>query len=340
MNVHSSDNKLVLQDTHVSIAKVCMENDFAGADGILGLAFHQLNPCHDLSIHMQENMISPALTYPWRQLATKTPTIKEFHQFLQTQPQRDIEPYYTQLERQGVALNKFSFLAKRSSVHKGSAKATQSQLISDPLNQGCFILGGGTEQTTMYQGSFKRIRVIEDVYYNVRLLKVKVAGFDAFDVPLLKGKELRKHHSNAFIDTGASLIVLEKAVFSYVINCFEQINSNFKKLLQPFLCFDGTERGIAMNKLKLDEWPDIEFIFEAAMDSQDKQQSIFCKAKNYWQINAPQYNQATFKIISQLPGWPQQTILGLPLICDYYVIFARFENDYGDIKFAQASTSA
>ena len=61
-----------------------------------------------------------------------------------------------------------------------------------------------------------------------------------------------------------------------------------------------------------------------------------CKAKDYWQVNAPKHGEASFKILSQLPNWPDQSILGLPLISNYYVIFARFENEFGDIKFAEA----
>jgi len=211
------------------------------------------------------------------------------------------------------------------------------QLKQDPLNQGMFVLGGGEEDRDLYQGEFTRIKVIDDVYYNVRLLRVKVAGFDPFEAPLLQGKALKKHHSNAFFDTGATLMVLDNVIYNYVIDCLEKTNPNFKTILDPFLTFEYIEEGVDASLVNLQEWPDIEFIFEAADSTGTSEVSLFCRAEDYWQMNAPQHGQASFKIISQLEGWPDQSILGLPLMADYYVIFARFEGKCGDIKIARAT---
>lgn len=320
----------------MAIAEVSQKNSFADADGILGLAFHQLNHGHNLAQYLSEKKVNPKKTFPWKTTEIKETSIKEFDQFLNKNPRECIKPYFTQLEEEAICPNRFSFIASRSSIHHVSKNLTPDELKQDPLNQGLFLLGAGVEETDLHHGEFERIRVIDDVYYNVRLLKIRVGEFEAFDVPKLKGKELERHHSNAFIDTGASLIVLDNTVFNYVIDCFEKINPEFKMLLEPFLSFEGVEEGINLNKINLSQWTDIEFIFEAAVDSDKKEVSWFCKPNDYWQVNAPSYGQASFKLLSQLPGWPDQSILGLPLLTNYYVVFARFENEFGDIKFARA----
>ncbi len=325
---------MFLADTHISIAEVSKKGSFASADGILGLAFHELNRCHNLAEYLSEKNINPEHTHPWQSEDLDKGSIKDFKKFLKSYPKEQVKPYFTQLEDQGISPNKFSFYSRRSSIHHHSPGLTQEQLKQDPLNQGLFILGGGVEDSDLYQGELKRIKVIDDVYYNVRLLKIKVNGCEFFDVPKLIGKELERHHSNAFVDTGASLIVLESSVFNYIMDSFEKINPEFKNILEPFLSFEGVEEGVPLEKLNLEEWPEIEFVFEASVDSESDEVSWICNADDYWQINAPEHGQGSFKILSQLPGWPDQSIIGLPLLTDYYVVFARFENEFGDIKFA------
>lgn len=336
VDLYSHQGNMQLDGVHVSIATVSKPGCFGEADGILGLAYHELNRARNLSGYLTDKGILPAVSYPWRNTGIPEQTVKEFRQFSKALPKQAIKPYFCQLEEQGISANKFSFVTRRSSIHHQSTDLTNDELKVDPLNQGLFILGGGEEDTDLYQGEFKRIRVIDDVYYNVRLLKVKIRGFEPFYVPKLMGKELEKHHSNAFIDTGTTLLVLDNVVFNYIIDCFEKINPEYKQLLEPFLSFEGVEEGVPLEKLKLDSWPDIEFIFEASLDIDEKEVSLICKADDYWQVNAPKHGEASFKILSQLPGWPDQSILGLPLLSDYYVIFARFENEFGDIKFAEA----
>ena len=332
------DGSMLLDDTNVSVAAVYSEGSFADADGILGLAFYELNDAHNLAEYLVENKITPEATYPWDELGIKSESVSDFRKFLRSQPKEELKPYFTKLEEQGVSANKFSFVTRRSSIHHAKPKLTKEQLKQDPLNQGMFILGGGEQDIDLYEGEFARIKVVDDVYYNVRLLKVRVGDFEPFDAPVLQGKQLQRHHSNAFIDTGASLMVLDNVVYNYIIDCFEKTNPAFKDILEPFLTFEYKEEGIPLEKLNLDEWPDIEFIFEASVDYDAEEVSLLCRADDYWQVNAPQHDQASFKIISQLEGWPDQSILGLPLLSDYYVIFARFENEFGDIKFAKAKT--
>lgn len=91
-----------------------------------------------------------------------------------------------------------------------------------------------------------------------------------------------------------------------------------------------------MEKVNLDEWPDIEFIFQASDSVEAEEVSLMCHAHDYWQVNSPTHGEVCFKFASQLPGWPDQSILGLPLMSGYYTIFARFVGELGEIKIAKA----
>lgn len=330
------DGIMLLDNAHVSIATEYQKGCFAEADGILGLAFRELNDSHCLKDYLAGESVNPQLTYPWSNTNIEKQSVKEFKQFLRSKPKDELKPYFTKLEEQGISANKFSFVTHRSSIHHAKPDLTSDELKQDPLNQGLFILGGGEEDSDLYEGEFTRLKVVDDVYYNVRLLKVKIGEFEPFDAPLLEGKDLVRHHSNAIIDTGASLMVLDNVVFNYIIDCFEKINPDFKKILEPFLSFEYVEEGVDSCLVNIAEWPDIEFTFEASLDSEEKEVTLVCRPEDYWQINAPSHGQIAFKIISQLPGWPDQSILGLPLLSGYYVIFARFENEFGDIKIAKA----
>ena len=55
--------------------------------------------------------------------------------------------------------------------------------------------------------------------------------------------------------------------------------------------------------------------------------------EHYWQIHAPEPEMASFKMLST-PNWPNQSILGLPLLNNYYTIFDRENGDKGVIQFA------
>jgi len=332
------DGKMLLDDAHVAIATEFSTGSFAKADGILGLAFHGLNDGHCLLGYLQEKEIKPMVTYPWSNTEIESKTVKEFKTFLKGKPKEDLKPYFTRLEELGISPNKFAFIAHRSSIHHAEPGLKEDQLREDPLNQGVFILGGGEEDKDLYEGEFVKLKVVDDVYYNVRLMKVRVAGFKSFDVPKLKGKELERHHSNAFIDTGASYIVLDNVVFEYIMQCLESIKPEFKTVLEPFHTFEFKEEGVPLEQVNLDEWPDIEFIFQASDSVAEEEVSLMCHAHDYWQVNSPTHGQACFKFASQLPGWPDQSILGLPLMSGYYTIFARFVGEYGDIKIAKAKT--
>lgn len=63
-----------------------------------------------------------------------------------------------------------------------------------------------------------------------------------------------------------------------------------------------------------------------------------CTPDNYWQINALEHGRAYFMIMDQLKSWPDMSIMGLPLMSDYYCVFDREYDANGVIKSCQGET--
>ncbi|MBR9728525.1 pepsin-like aspartic protease [Shewanella intestini] len=350
---------------------------FGGANGILGLAYHQLNPSYDLEKYLIEHRITPAKTFPWPfsdagsvhhgdgQTPFSSHDLARFKAFLKDHPEQDILPYFTELETQGLCANKFAFYSQRSSIHMATEQPTKAVLAADPLNQGWLILGGGKEQTHLYQGEFQHIKVEHEVHYNVTLLGIKVAGFELIQAAPLK-PEYQHFLTNGIVDTGVSGIMLTDVLFNGLKQNLAQLAQkqlsqssasitppqDFIALIDPFSDLDAQDVGIDMDKLDLSLWPDIEFVFAGHAecdgtphndhldghhhDPHDPQpMTLICKPHDYWQLNSPIKGKACFKIIGKLANWANQTLVGLPLLNNYYVIFDREEHGSGVIRFAE-----
>lgn len=319
------------------------EETFALTQGILGLAYRHLNKSYDLKQYLEENNIHPALTYPWPfakpdclEMNGKrfdSDDIKPFKKFIAQYPKHEILPYFTRMEELGLTANKFAFYSKRSSVHVEKEGAEEHELKADPLNQGYLILGGGEEHTELYQGEFETIEVIDNCYYNVRLKAMQVADHPPIEAHRIADKYKRNYFTNAIIDTGVSGMALTNDLFQYMLSAFHTISEEFTELLKPFV-EDGylnKGKGIDASKLELDKWPDLHFFFQNG----EEQTKWSCTPSDYWQLNSPAPGQAVFKIIDKLAKWPNQNLMGLPLLNSYYVVFDREENDKGVIKFAE-----
>ncbi|MCG9720561.1 pepsin-like aspartyl protease [Shewanella sp. Isolate7] len=158
-----------------------------------------------------------------------------------------------------------------------------------------------------------------------------------------------KGQSNAIIDTGASAIVLTRHLFGALSQALEAINPSFIQQIAPFSDIAYQQTGIPMDELQLDSWPDLTFYFAGPRNEHEATPScddpdcppgcepiaITVTPQHYWQINTPTKGKACFKLLSQLPNWPDQSILGLPLMSGYYVIFDRSVDEKGVIRFAE-----
>jgi hypothetical protein len=317
---------------------------FGDADGILGLAYHHLNKSFDFSDYFTEHKITPALSYPWPFSHEVSEDLVSFKKLMWKYPEHDVTPYFTLLEEQQLSANKFAFYSKRSAIHVNKShsnkihKIPSDELAKDPLNKGLLILGGGEEQTDLYQGEFQSIKVEHDVYYNVDLKSVQVGTSKPVIAEPLNQKHLKSYFTNAIIDTGAGGIVLTAEIYQQVINDLIAYNANFAQCLAPFKEMSAQLVGIDINELKLDQWPTIYFNFvsePATANTEEKIVQLACTPETYWQINTPNYDKACFRLLSQLPQWPNQSIIGLPLLNNYYVVFDRSKDKTGVVKFAQ-----
>ncbi|WP_394129107.1 pepsin-like aspartic protease [Shewanella maritima] len=366
------------------VSSLGQRKTFGDANGILGLAYRQLNPSYDLKTYLEEHGHQPAVTYPWpfsepgsicaidshdsdnAHNHFNSEDLVRFKDFIDDYPEQDILPYFTELETQGLCANRFSFYSQRSSIHYATPHPTPAQLKADPLNQGWLILGGGKEQTHLYQGEFKHIKVEHNVHYNVTLVGIKVGNFDVINAAPLK-PEYEYFLTNAIVDTGVSGIMLTDVLFEGLKQNLESLHQqgimgvtqkqDYLKLIAPFVDLGAQDVGIDADLLDLSQWPDIQFIFKghhecdgqgapddhhAEADSESEPEPIIltCKPHDYWQLNTPAKGKACFKIIGKLANWGNQTLVGLPLLNNYYVIFDREEHETGVIRFAEQKPMA
>lgn len=345
----NSNNQESISLENATIALVSSKQQYATfgkADGFIGLAYHHLNKGFNLTEYLTEQSVAPAHTYPWpfeNNTKQDSNNLTDFKHFLWQYPEHDITPYFTDLTLHNLSTNKFSFYSKRSAIHmaeNSSANTSTDVLKQDPLNQGWLIFGGAEEQTDLYQGEFQNIKVEHDVYYNVELVSVQVGDLAPITAPPLEKAHIKSYLTNAIIDTGAGGIVLTAEIYQQMIANLITINPVFETLLKPFKEIAYQEVGINSSELNLEQWPDISFTFVSditieANNEEKKTVKLTCTPQAYWQINTPSYGKACFRFLSQLPQWPNQSIMGLPLLNDYYVIFDRSVDKTGVIKFAK-----
>lgn len=320
-----------IKDAHVAVTRKEQKGCFGDADGIFGLAYYELNPAYDLSEYLIENKVDPAKTYPWFLAQDEQDdTVRELKKFLSQYPSSHIKPYFTQLEEEGVVGNQFALLIHRSSIYQTSEKKPLQVLKHHPLNNGIFVMGHPRFHEHLYQGNFKQVKVLDDKYYNVNIKSMQVGNNEPIPAPQLEKKH-QNYGTNGIVDTGASAIVLPKAFFDQMLSELIKINSTFESALEPYKTFDGVEKGIDINQINLEQWPDIHFTLEG-IEGEDV--TLTLQPENYWQTHAPEPGQISFQFVF-LEKWPNQCILGLPLMTNHFTIFDRQQQDKGVILFAQ-----
>jgi hypothetical protein len=175
----------------------------------------------------------------------------------------------------------------------------------------------------------------------VALASVQVGTNPAITAPDLDTKHLKTYFTNAIIDTGTGGVVLSANIYEQVIKDLSAVNSSFTELLEPFKKLSAQNTGIDAQLLDFSLWPNITFNFINTDESKNIDSAIsqliplICSPETYWQINTPSFGKACFRFLSQLPQWPNQSIIGLPLLNNYYVVFDRTEDKTGVVKFAQ-----
>jgi hypothetical protein len=111
-------------------------------------------------------------------------------------------------------------------------------------------------------------------------------------------------------------LVLSNDVFRAVIQSLEKVNPKFISLIQQ-----AQQNGISSSLLDLAEWPGISFILTGDTGQPVK---LTCAPQTYWQEDFPAPGQAVFQIAPAGSKDPvNQSILGLPLMNNYYTVFDR-----------------
>ncbi len=312
-------NQGVSLDTYIALTDEQVPHNFGAADGILGLAYNKLNDSYNLASYLSAQKIKPAVTYPWPfSVGSSSAAVQRLGTLLSRMPKEDLPPYFTALEEAGIEKNKFAFYTLRS-----VPSARSADLASDPLNNGFFILGGGEEETDLFTGESVSVDVVDDAYYNTELLAVQVAGARKVKAKRLPSQYGKTMHSNSIVDSGTNNLALAPDVFNAVMVSLQELNSTFVRQIEA-----ASQKGIATSQLRLDEWPDITFTLRG---EQGGQVALTCTPSTYWQADFPRAGQASFWIFnSQMP----QSILGLPLMNNYYTVFDRTQDPYGAIRFS------
>jgi len=289
---------LVLPGVATAVAYQESQEMFGKSNGILGLAYTRLNNAFTM----------PGPTWPPHFTYNQIQNGKVTY----------LTPYFTQLEDTGVVANKFAFYTLRSMISQATVNPAK-----DPLNQGFLILGGGEESTDLYTGTFQSVRVVHDDWYNTNLKAVIVGNTAPIEVPpATKGSGLV---SNSIIDSGTNSLTLNQELFNAVV-------SRFSKGDDRALVHAMRAGYLPMTGLHLASWPNLTFVLEGDTGADVH---LTVTPDTYWQANAPERGHAIAPLFGDQGQLRGQSILGLPLLNNYFTIFDRsVDRGVGAIKFA------
>lgn len=297
--VAASADGLLFAQVHVAVAFHATRSMFGRSQGILGLAYTQLNEAYEM----------PGLTVPPRYTYNQ----------IQDGRMKHIEPYFTELERQGLVANKFALYTRRSLTSHATRRPA-----TDPLNNGYLILGGGEENTDLYTGSFQVARVLHDTYYNTHLKSVIVGNSAPIVVP--RPTKASGNPTNSVVDSGTTGLLLDQHLFNAIL---EKLSPGKDKTLAHLLRTGATP----MRKLHLADWPSITFVLEGALG---KDVVLEVTPQTYWQTDSPRTGDATAVIYGDNGAGKGSSTLGLPLMNNYFTVFDRSVNKgLGVVSFAK-----
>ncbi|MEJ0048554.1 MAG: pepsin-like aspartyl protease [Rhodospirillales bacterium] len=275
-------------------------DNFAGAHGIIGLAYKSLENAFQMPADTWQNQYGAGQTY----LGTKA----------------DVPTLFDQLADANLCSNKFAFRVSRS-----VKCAAQADPAADPLNSGIFVVGGGAECTDLYTGPFKPVAIVHEKYYNTNLISIQVGSQPAIAVapPAADSQAV----SNSIVDSGAYLLVLDQPVYEQVLASFAAIDPGLAGHLKNFAQYgiNGGDQAV----IDLAAWPTITLTLQG---SGGADVPLTVEPRDYWQLDANSKGVAVVAICGDGYMFGGQSLLGLPLFCGKYVVFDRAS---GVIEFAE-----
>lgn len=314
----ANEDAIALEQAYVAITDASLPDNFGNADGILGLAYKGLNQAYNLSAFLQLHNL-PTSSFPWPfSVANSSTGLSQLMSLFQTLQFEDIPPYFEQLKQETEIANKFAFYTLRSYPCLACENPE-----ADPINQGFFVLGGGEEKVDLYSGSFLSVAVLDDLYYNVNLTAIQVGESAIQTVSPLSAGLKQTLISNAIVDSGTNSLCLAPDVWTSVLAGFKAVNPSFAALIQQ-----ASGNAIDKSTIDLSQWPTLFFILSGLNGEQVR---LAVAPQTYWQFDAVAPGLAVFVIES---GGMPQSILGLPLMNNYYTVFDRSLDAYGAVRFA------
>ena len=307
------------------------------ADGIWGLAYRDLNPAYDVTALLASQGCQSGLSWPWPFPQGHALDLPSLRTNLQAQPRSWLEPAFSALEEEGIVRDRFAMSIGRAVVHASEGTLHATDTASAQLNQGTLVLGGGRELQHHYNGGFHQVRVLHDHYYNVNLRAIRVGSERPIPVPALPASELETRYSNALLDTGSSFLVLDATVYQQVLAALARCDAEFPALVERAQKALAKDNGVPNHLIDVRRWPDLHLTLEAP-DGTDTE--LLVRASHYWPKNALKAGQSLCLLMSQLPHFRGQNILGLPLMAERYVVFERDTGTQGCIGFADRRPAA
>ena len=305
-----------------------------GADGLFGLAYRGLDPAWDLGAHLS-GQGKPARTWPWPFATGHALDLDRLRDELAQQPRTTLTPAFSALEEEGVLRNRFALRIGRAVVHVADGRGSVHAQAADPLNGGVLVLGGGAEQQHLYRGAFQDVRILHDEYYNANLRAVRVGGQEPIPVPPLDPGDVPHRHSNALLDSGSSFLVLEASAYAAILDGFARHDARLPGLVAEFQRAFAQEQGLANHRIDPRDWPDLHLHLESPTG---RDTVVRVPASHYWAHNALHAGQSLFLVMGQLPHFPKQSILGLPLFAARYAVFDRTADDgIGRVRLADSA---
>jgi hypothetical protein len=277
---------IVLPKINTAIAYIESKSMFGKYDGILGLAYTKLNDAY----------LMPGNTFPPN------------HNYTQVQNSRKtfIDPYFTQLEGSGIIANKFAWYTLRSEVNLSSPNPA-----NDPLNNGFMIIGGGEDYTNLYSGSFMDVRVLHDQYYDTNMKAIIVGDKPPINVP--QPRKRSGNLTNSVIDSGTNSMFLDQDLFNGIVE-------NMEKGSDRSLVHAMRSGYMPVDRFNPADWPTITFVLEGNAGTTV---NLKMTPENYWQVHSPEKGYASLAMEGDNGSLGGQSILGLPLMNNYFMIFDR-----------------
>jgi hypothetical protein len=291
MTASGSGKSIDLPGVSVAVAYHETASMFGKAQGILGLAYQALDDAIDVHKPTVPPKYSPN-------------DVRDGHRVF-------VEPYFTQLEKSGLVVDKYAFYTRRSVLH------ASADPVHDPLNNGVLIIGGGEEAKDLYKGGFQTALVLSDDWYSVNLRQIIVGNSDPIGV--LPPTRHDQVPTNAIVDSGTNGLELNPTLFEAIL----------KKLTPAQAQLIRSQQTPAGN-VNLAQWPTLTFVLQGM--SEDIRLDV--TPDRYWQMDAFEVGNAYCTLWR---GTDAQSILGLPLMNGYFTIFdGAANNGLGVVKFAAA----